>query len=98
MSVELISITIIILVVLILPITLVHGGERVGWKIFKEKNEVFTIKYPSNWSFGKYSEDSSAPINIYFYYQGRSSLAELALYAQQSLFTNSSDLVNSYPV
>lgn len=83
---------------LVLPNTQIHGSEKIGWKIFKEKNDVFTIKYPSNWSFGKYSEDSSAPINIYFYYQGRTSLAELALFAQQSLFTNSSDLVSSYPV
>jgi hypothetical protein len=76
----------------------IHGDEKVSWKTFKDKNDVFTIKYPSNWAFGKYYEDSSAPINIYFYYQGHISLAELAIYAQESLFTNSSDLVDSYPV
>jgi hypothetical protein len=91
-------ITIVILFFLISFTTQIYAGEKVSWKMFKEKNDVFTIKYPSNWAFGKYYEESSAPINIYFYYQGSSALAELAIYAQESLFTNSSDLVDSYPV
>ena len=95
---ELLAITFVMIVFLFFPTAQTHGGENVSWKIFKYKNDVFTIKYPSNWAFAKYQEDSSEPINIYFYYQGRSSLAELALYAEQSLFTNSSDLVSSYPV
>lgn len=94
----LLAITFVMVVFLFFPTVQTHGGGMVSWKIFKDKNDVFTIKYPSNWAFAKYQEDSSEPINIYFYYQGRSSLAELALYAQQSLYTNSSELVNSYPV
>ena len=87
-----------IIVYLLFPITHTLGTGNVFWKIFKEKNDVFTIKYPSNWSYSKYHEDSSEPINIYFYYQGRNSLAELALFSEQSLFTNSSEMVESYPV
>lgn len=96
-NIPFLAVTIIFLFLLISP-TEIHGGEKVSWKTFKDKNDVLTIKYPSNWTFGKYYEDSSEPINIYFYYQGRISLAELAIYAQESLFTNSSDLVESYPV
>lgn len=96
-NIPLLGSAIILLFLLISPAE-IHGVEKVSWKTFKDKNDVFTIKYPSNWAFAKYYQDSSAPINIYFYYQGRISLAELAIYAQQSLFTNSSDLVDSYPV
>lgn len=87
-----------IMLYLLFPITHTLGTENVFWKIYKEKNDAFTIKYPSNWDFSKYDEDSSELINIYFYYQGGNSLAELALFSEQSLFTNLSEMVSSYPV
>lgn len=74
----------------------IYATENVGWKIFKEKNGFFTIKYPSNWSLGKYYEDLSSPINMYFLYQGKgSSYAQLTIYAEESLFSNITELVET---
>jgi hypothetical protein len=73
--------------------------QQVTWKIFEEKNGLFTIKYPSNWSPYKAYEDSSSPFNIYFTYSGgSSSFAELLLYGEESIYTNATDVVNSYSV
>lgn len=81
---------------LILPISQIHASESVVWKIFNERNGLFAIKYPSNWSLGEYYENSSAPINMYFLYQGKgSSYAQLTIYAEESLFSNITALVEN---
>ena len=81
---------------LILPVAHMHASGEVSWKIFKEKNGNFEIKYPSNWSLGKYYQDLSSPINMYFLYQGKgSAYAQLTVYADQSLFSNITELVES---
>ena len=77
----------------------IDATSQVQWKNFKEKNGLFTIKYPSNWSPYKYIEDSSAPVNIYFAYRGvGSSFAELVLSGEKSTHSNVTDLVNSFPI
>jgi len=100
---ELIIISSVIMcaILLSLPITQIYSSsEKVVWKTFKEKNGLFTIKYPSNWSPLKAYHDSTAPINIFFSYSGReeSSFAELYLIGQESIYTNATDLVDAYPV
>src|ERR1044071_4449440 len=77
----------------------IDATSQVQWKNFKEKNGLFTIKYPSNWSPYKYIEDTSAPVNIYFAYAGTgSSFAELVLSGEESIYSNVTDPANSYPV
>ena len=87
-------------ILLSLSLTQIFASEKVVWKIFKEKNDLFTIKYPSNWSPLKANPDSTIPINMFFSYSGRdpSSFAELYLSGQESIYTNSTDLIDSYPV
>jgi len=95
----LIAFVVTMAIVLIFPVTQIYAAEKVGWKIFKEKNGLFTIKYPSNWSPYKLYEDSSEPVNIYFVYSGRgSSFAELTLYGEESIYSNATDLIDAYPV
>jgi tetratricopeptide (TPR) repeat protein len=84
---------------LIIPITQIDAGDNVSWLLFEDKNGFFTLKYPSNWSPYKYIEDSSAPINIYFAYAGSgSSFAELVLSGEESIHTNVTNLVDTYPL
>lgn len=92
------SISFLFLVALILvgAGTQIYAGESIKWKTFKEKSGFFTIKYPSNWLLGKYYEDLSAPINMYFLYQGKgSSYAQLTIYSEESLFSNITELVET---
>jgi len=92
----LIAFVVMIASCLILPMTQIHGAEKIGWKVFKERHGYFTIKYPSNWVPYKYVEDSLAPINIYFAYSGKdSSFAQLLVYGEDSIYSNASDLVDS---
>jgi|GEM_PF-3786646 hypothetical protein len=42
--------TIIVIVIIIFPLTPAYTVENAKWKMFKDKNGIFTIKYPSNWS------------------------------------------------
>lgn len=82
-----------------LHLVLVDAAANVSWVLFEDKNGFFTIKYPSNWNPYKYVEDSSAPVNIYFAYAGSgSSFAELVLSGEESIHSNVTDLVDSYPV
>ena len=87
-------------ILLSLPLTQTFASENVVWKVFKEKNGLFTIKYPSNWSPLKANPDSTAPINMFFSYSGKdpSSFAELYLTGQESIYTNATELIDSYPV
>ena len=81
---------------MVLPMTQIYGAEKVGWKTFKDKNGLFNIKYPSNWSPSKYTEDSSAPLNVLFLYSGRgASFAELSLYGEESIYSNATEVVDS---
>ena len=89
---------IVIAIGLLFSLTQINAAEMVGWKIFKERDGLFTIKYPSNWSPYKAYPDSSAPINIYFAYEGRAhSFAELVLYGEESIYSNATDLIDSRP-
>lgn len=85
-----------IVLCLVLSMEQIHAAENVGWKIFKDKNGLFTIKYPSNWSPSKYTEDSSAPLNVLFSYSGRGgSFAQLSLYGEESIYSNATEVVDS---
>jgi hypothetical protein len=91
-----IAFVIIIASCLVLPITQINATEKIGWKVFNEKNGHFTIKYPSNWIPYRYVEGSLAPVNIYFSYSGGdSSFAQLLLFGEESIYSNASDLVDS---
>lgn len=91
-----------ILVVLILVIVGLNlnaipigASTEVQWKTFKERNGLFTIKYPSNWTPNKV-QDSPAPINFFFSYSGPdASFAELGLYVEESIFSNATEVVDS---
>ena len=81
----------------------VYAGERVGWKIFKERDGLFTIKYPSNWSPQKIDLDEKSyiegipSIHIKFIYVGSaSSHAVITIFAQESILSNATDLMNSF--
>lgn len=92
-----ISLTVIAVVILILPFTPVYTVEQVKWKTFKEKNGLFTINYPSNWSPSRPSTESDAPIDIYFFHPvGEGSFVTLSVYADESILSNNVDLMDSY--
>lgn len=60
---------------------------------------MFTIKYPSNWVAGKYSQPQDAPntVDNYFYYAGKgSSFALLQVRIEDSVFSNVTDLMDSF--
>lgn len=85
---------------LILPLTGLYAEAEVKWKTFKEKNGLYTIKYPSNWIPQKVDEfegvDITSPINLYFVYSdSRSSGAIISIAADESIFTNATDSVDS---
>lgn len=75
--------------------TSIHG-RNVKWKTFKDKNGIFTIKYPSNWSPIKPTTESPAPIDIYFFHAERGSFVTLTLYADESILSSNVDLMDSY--
>lgn len=90
--------------ILILSGPQIYGSDNVKWKTFKEKNGVFTIQYPSNWSPLKLDEDGdeeqeeyNSLINVGFAHQGKgTSFAVINLYAEaESLFTNVTDKIDS---
>jgi hypothetical protein len=77
----------------------IYGKEGITWKIFKEKNALFAIKYPSNWVAGKYSQPEDAPntIDNYFYYAGKgSSFALVQVRMEDSVLSNVTDLMDSF--
>lgn len=83
---------------LIVSGTEIYAGESVKWKTFEEKDDLFTIKYPSDW-FPDKGNDATGLINMYFAYQGKgSSFAILNIYGAESLFTNVSDKIDSSSV
>ena len=77
----------------------IYGKGGITWKIFKEKNALFTIKYPSNWVAGKYSQREDAPntIDNYFYYAGKgSSFALVKVRTEDSVLRVEGDIINYY--
>jgi len=87
-------------VILILPVIQIYAGEQVKWKTFKDKNDLFTIKYPSNWIPQKIDEyegvEITSPINMNFIYSGGGSkYASIGISADESIFTNTTDLIDS---
>ncbi len=77
----------------------IYGKEGITWKIFKEKNALFAIKYPSNWVAGKYSQPEDVPntIDNYFYYAGKgSSFALVQVRTEDSVLRNVTDLMDSF--
>jgi hypothetical protein len=99
-NIELLAIGVTILVLSISSTTQIHGSENVSWKIFKEKNGVFTIKYPSNWIpkniGGIEGVEVNFPISMFFYYMGGGySVAQISIIAEESIFTNATDSVDS---
>jgi len=91
---------ILVVALLVLPISGVYAEDEVKWKTFKEKNGLYTIKYPSNWIPQKIDEyegiEITSPINMYFVYSGSgSSGAIISIAADESIFTNATDSVDS---
>ena len=85
---------------LILPMTGVFAGDEVKWKTFKEKNGLYTIEYPSNWVPQKMDEyegvEITSPINMNFIYVGSGSqFASIGILADETIFTNATDLIDS---
>ena len=97
---DLLTSLILVMALLILPITGVYGADEVKWKTFKEKSGLYTIKYPSNWIPQKIDEvegyEITSPINMYFVYSNSgSSGAVISITADESIFTNATDSVDS---
>lgn len=93
-----ISFFIIMTIILILAGTQVYAGESIKWKTFKEKNDLFTMKYPSNWFPSKAgNEEYPSLLEMDFSYTGgRSDIASVSVIADESVFTNLSDLMDSF--
>lgn len=97
-SLRLISLAALMTVILSFPLTQSFATTDVKWKTFKEKNGFFTIKYPSNWSPYKDTENSeyASPIDMRFYYTGGSDeFASVGVLAEEAIFTNVSDSIDS---
>ena len=82
------------------PMAQIYAGEQVKWKTFNEKNGLFTIKYPSNWIPQKVDEyegiEVTSPIAMSFIYSAHgSSGALISIAADESIFTNATDLIDS---
>lgn len=92
---KLIPFMVITIVIMSFPMTQIYAGEQVKWKTFNEKNGLFSIKYPSNWFPNKI--ETPELINMFFAYQGQgSSFATLNLVGGDSIFTNVTDLLDSF--
>jgi hypothetical protein len=97
----LVSFAVIAAMFIIYPVTQIYAGEQVKWKTFNEKNGLFTIKYPSNWIPQKMGEfggvEVTSPIAMNFIYSGSgpSGGAIITITADESIFTNVTDLIDS---
>lgn len=89
----------VIVLALISPVTHIAAKEDIKWKTFKEKNGLFTMDYPSNWIPSKSRDNSEnpSPIDMNFVYTGGSGsdVASLAVVADESIYTNVSDFMDS---
>lgn len=91
---------IIITIILTFPLTQIYATDNVKWKTFNEKNGLFTIKYPSNWIPQKISGyegvEVTSPIAMNFLYSDSgTSGAMISLTADESVFTNATDSIDS---
>jgi hypothetical protein len=77
----------------------IEATTDVKWKTFKEKDGLFTMKYPSNW-FPSNAEDEEYPslLDMTFSYTGGddSDVASVSVIADESVFTNVSDLMDGF--
>ncbi len=89
----------VMVLTLISPITHVTAKEDVKWKAFKEKNGLFTMNYPSNWipSKSRDNPDNPSLIDMNFVYAGTggSNVVSLAVVADESIYTNVSDFMDT---
>ena len=97
---DFIPFVIVITVILTFPVSHIYASEIVKWKTFKEKNGLFTIKYPSNWIPQKIDEiegiEITSPINMNFVYSVKGSLgAMIGVTADESIYTNVTDSIDS---
>lgn len=79
--------------------TLIYADEDIKWKTFKEKNGLFTLKYPSNWIPTKSASNGHASLlDMDFAYSGggSSDIASVSVIADESIFTNASDVVETF--
>lgn len=93
------SFFILMTLILIVSGTQIYAGESVKWKTFKEKNGLFTMKYPSNWLPSKSATDEYAPLlAMDFVYSGgdSSDVASVSIVADESIFTNASDVIDIF--
>jgi hypothetical protein len=96
----LVALATIMTVTLIFSMTQINASENVKWKTFKDKDNLYTLKYPSNWVPTKVDEyegaEITSPINMNFVYSGGSSqFASMGISADESIFTNATDLIDS---
>lgn len=97
---DLLTAATLMMALLVLPMTGVYAGDQVKWKTFNEKNGLFTIKYPSNWipqKIGGYEGvEVTSPIAMSFLYSGSgTSGAIISITADESVFTNATDSIDS---
>lgn len=95
-----ISLAIVTTITLTFPVTQIFAADNIKWKTFNEKNGLFTIKYPSNWIPQKVDEYEgikvTSPIAMSFIYSGHGSPGALiSIAADESIFTNATDLIDS---
>lgn len=96
----LIPFSIIVIIILSFPTSQIYASENVKWKTFNDKNGLFAIKYPSNWIPQKIDQyegvEINSPVNVNFIYTGSGfSGAIIGISADESIFTNSTDLIDS---
>jgi hypothetical protein len=93
------SFLLIMILLLVVGGTQIYAGEGVKWKTFKEKDGLFTMKYPSNWFPSKSTDDEySYLLDMYFTYSGggRSDVAGVSILAYESVYTNISDSMDTF--
>lgn len=74
--------------------------SQVTWEIFKDRNNLFTIQYPSNWApSGVAESERYGPIDVVFSAPGSGpdtfAHVEIVQYEQQSPFTTSKQAIES---
>ncbi|HEY7757374.1 MAG TPA: hypothetical protein VIA08_04000 [Nitrososphaeraceae archaeon] len=86
-------------IILIISSNQIYAGDKVKWKTFEEKTGLFTMKYPSNWMPSKSTnEEYPSLVGMDFIYAGgdRSDIASVSIIADESIFTNASDVVDTF--
>lgn len=97
-TLKLISLAALVSIILAFPLAQALATADVKWKTFNDKNGLFTIKYPSNWSPYKDKEDPeySSPIDMRFFHAGKAGeFASVGILAEEALFTNVTDSIDT---